>query len=172
MAIEIPEEVKEAMFIAWLPALMTSVLKEIKDLPDEHRNKILTGMCTTCEDLALAGAVGCQPGMSWEEYVRFLRGTVPPIGPWDVKQEGDTYDLIYDASVEEDGKPRCHCPLVLLGMMEPLPECCDSGARLAGRMIEGATGKKITSAEVIDSPNRTGAATCHYRVKVCSDKKG
>ena len=166
MSIEIPEEVKNMMYSAWLPALMTSVLKEVNDLPPEHRSKVLTGMCTTCEDLALAGAVGCQPGMSWDDYVRFLKGTVPPIGPWEVKHEGDTYDLIYDASIGEDGKPRCHCPLVLLGIMDPNPECCDSGARLAGRMIEGATQEKITRTEVIDSPCRTGASVCHYRVHI------
>jgi hypothetical protein len=165
VSIEIPEEVKEAMFSAWLPALMTSMLKEVNALPDEHRRKILTAMCTTCEDLAIAGAVGCQPGMSWDAYVEFLKGTVPPVGPWTVKQEGDTYDLIYDASIGEDGKPRCHCPLVLLGIMGPNPECCESGARLAGRMIEGATRKEISSTEVIDSPCRTGASVCHYRVR-------
>jgi len=166
MYMEIPEEVKDLMYSTWLPALVTSVLNAVKALPHEYRSKVLTEMCTTCEDLALAGAVGCQPGMNWDDYVEFLKGKAPPVGPWTVKHDGDTYDLIYDASTGKDGKPRCHCPLVLLGIMDPEPECCESGARLAGRMIEGATNKKITSTEVIDSPCRTGAKVCHYRVRV------
>lgn len=55
---------------------------------------------------------------------------------------------------------------VLLGIREPLAECCDSVARLSGKRIAAATKNKVTKTEVIDSPPRTGAAVCYYRVKV------
>ena len=166
MALEIPDDVKALMHQTWLPALMTAVLQKVKELPQEHKIAVLTGMCTTCEDLAMAGAVGIQPGMSWDDYLEYLKGTAPPIGPWTIKQDGNVFDLVYDSSIGPDGKPRCHCPLVQLGMSDPMPECCDSGARLAGRMIEAALNKSIDKCEVIDSPSRTGASVCHYRVYV------
>jgi hypothetical protein len=164
MALQISDEVKALMYQTWLPALMTTVLEEVKKLPAGHRDSVLTGMCQTCEDLALAGAVGIQDGMSWDEYLRYLKEASPPIGPWTIREDGDVYDLVYDSSIGEDGRPRCHCPLVQLGMAEPVAGCCDGGARLAGRMIEAATGKACASAEVVCSPLRTGDATCHYRV--------
>jgi len=168
MALEIPEDVKSAIYQAWLPALMTSVLAGIKELPQEHKGALLTKMCTTCEDLAIVGAVGIQPGMSWDDYVEFLKGTVPPVGPWTVEQDGNVFDLYYDCSIGEDGKPQCHCPLVQLGLMEPEPYCCDSGARLSGRMMGGAKNKPVEKVEVIDSAARTGASVCHYRVRLRS----
>ncbi|GAI56918.1 unnamed protein product, partial [marine sediment metagenome] len=69
MALEIPDDVKALMHQTWLPALMTAVLQKVKELPQEHKIAVLTGMCTTCEDLAMAGAVGIQPGMSWDDYL-------------------------------------------------------------------------------------------------------
>jgi hypothetical protein len=166
MALEIPDEVRGAIHQAWLPALMTALLADIRELPQEHREALLTKMCTTCEDLAMAGALGIQPGMSWDQYVEFLKGTIPPIGPWNVRRDGDVYDLVYDSSVDEQGRPRCHCPLVQLGMMEPNAFCCSGGTRLAGRMIEGAAGRPVARAELIDSPLATGKGVCHYRVHV------
>ena len=167
MALEIPDDVKALMHQTWLPALMTAVLQKVKELPQEHKIAVLTGMCTTCEDLAMAGAVGIQPGMSWDDYLEYLKGTAPPIGPWTIKQDGDVFDLVYDSSIGPDGKPRCHCPLLQLGMItEAIPFCCESGARLAGKMIAAATNKPVEKTEVIDSPSRTGASVCHYRVYV------
>ena len=163
---EIPQEIKSLMFQTWLPALMSTVLEEIKKLPEQHRGIVLKSMCKTCEDLAMGGALGIQPGMSWNDYLKFVKEAVPPIGPWTIKQDGDIYDLIYDASIGPDGKPRCHCPLVQLGITEPLPECCDGGADLAARMIESATSKKVEKSEVVDCPLRTGRPVCHYRVHV------
>jgi hypothetical protein len=164
VALQISEEVKEAIYRAWLPALVTSLLAGIKALPEEHRGALLTMMCTTCEDLAMAGAVGIQPGMSWDDYLRYLKEVPPPVGPWIVEQDGDVFDLYYDCSLGEDGKPQCHCPLVQLGLMEPEPYCCDSGARMSGRMIGGARNRPVEKVEVIDSAARTGAPICHYRV--------
>jgi hypothetical protein len=168
MALQIPEEMKDLMYKAWLPALMTSVISGINELPAEQRNTLLTKMCTTCEDLAMAGAVGIREGMSWDEYLEYLKAVPAPVGPWTVKQDGDVYDLIYDCTIGEDGKPQCHCPLVQLGMMEPNPYCCDSGARLSGLMIGGAKNSPVEKVEVIDSAARTGASICHYRVKLQS----
>ncbi|TET13038.1 MAG: hypothetical protein E3J81_09620 [Dehalococcoidia bacterium] len=165
---EISEDLKALMYQTWLPALMTTVLQKVKELPQEHKMAVVTGMCTTCEDLAMAGAVGIQPGMSWDGYLEYLKGTVPPIGPWTVKQDGDVFDLIYESSTGPDGRARCHCPLVQLGMSDPMPECCDSGARLAAKMIAAATNKPVEKTEVVDSPSRTGASVCHYRVRVKS----
>ncbi|MCJ7523327.1 MAG: hypothetical protein MUP21_14075, partial [Dehalococcoidia bacterium] len=85
---EIPEEVKALMHQTWLPALMTAVLEAVKELPREQRETILKKMCTTCEDLAMAGAVGIQPGMTWEEYRKYVKEAVPPIGPWTIEQDG------------------------------------------------------------------------------------
>lgn len=164
MTLPISEDVKLLMYSTWLPALMSAMLEEIKGLPADHRGHLLRRMCVTCEDLAMGGAVGIRPGMSWEEYVAFLHELPAPVGPWTVTQTAGVYDLVYDCSIGEDGRPRCHCPLVQLGITAPLPQCCDSGARLAGRMIEAATGKPAAKAEVVCSPLRTGAATCHYRV--------
>lgn len=161
---QIPEEVKSVIYQTWLPALMTAVLKKVKELPQQHKMSVLTGMCTTCEDMAMAAAVGIQPGMSWDDYLEYLKTAVSPIGPWTINQDGNVFDVIYDSSVGPDGRARCHCPLVQLGLSEPMPECCDSGARLAGRMIGGALNKAIEKCEVIDSPSRTGAGICHYRV--------
>ena len=166
MAMEIPEDVKGMIYQAWLPALMTTLLAGVKQLPREQRQQLLTQMCTTCEELAMAGAVGIQPGMSWDEYLDYLRQAIPPVGPWTVEQSGDAFDLIYDCTVGEDGKPRCHCPLVQLGISEPTSECCDSGARLSARMIGAATGKMVEKAEVVDSPLTSGASVCRYRVHV------
>ncbi len=168
MALEMPEEVKQAIHQAWLPALMNTLLTGMKDIPQEHREALLTKMCTMCEDLAMVGAVGIQPGMSWDDYVAFLKGTVPPVGPWTVEQDGNVFDLYYDCSIGEDGKPQCHCPLVQLGLMMLDPYCCDSGARLAGRMIGGAKDTPVESVEVVDSAARTGAPICHYRVRLRS----
>ncbi|UCC59627.1 MAG: hypothetical protein JSV02_07700 [Dehalococcoidia bacterium] len=166
MALTIPDDIKEAIYGTWLPALMTTVLKGINELPQEQRENLLTKICTTCEQMAMAGALGIQPGMSWEEYLDYLNTVPAPIGPWTVKQDGDVYDLIYDCTIGDDGKPQCHCPLVQLGMMEPNPYCCDSGARLSGMMIGGARNKQVEKVEVIDSAARTGARICHYRVKL------
>lgn len=168
MALEMPEDVKEMVYKAWMPALMTTVFQVIKELPARHRKRMLDRICLTCEDMAMAGALGIQPGMSWDDYVKFVKEAPAPIGPWIIKknESGDVFDLTYDATIGEDGKPVCHCPFVLLGIREALPECCESGARLAGKMIASATKKKVIKTEVIDSPARTGCAVCHYRVRV------
>jgi len=166
MALEIPEEVKDLIYRTWLPALMTTVFEGIKELPLKQRRAFLMRICLTCEDMAMAGALGIQPGMSWAEYVTFVKEAPPPIGPWNIKQRGNVFDLTYDATIGADGKPLCHCPFVLLGIREPLPECCDSGARLSAKMIASATGKTVAKTEVIDSPCRTGAMVCHYRVRL------
>jgi hypothetical protein len=166
MALQIPEDMKNAMYQAWLPALMTTLMAGIGELPQEQKNTLLTKMCTTCEDLAMAGAVGIQPGMSWDDYLKYLKEVPPPIGPWTVEQDGDVFDLTYDCTIGEDGTPQCHCPLVQLGLAEPDPFCCDSGARLSGRMIGGAKNRPVEKAEVIDSAARTGARVCHYRVRL------
>jgi hypothetical protein len=164
MTLPISEDVKLLMYSTWLPALMSTILEAVKELPAKHRDRLLRQMCRTCEDLALAGAVGIRPGMSWDEYVSFLHGLPSPVGPWTVTQAAGVYDLLYDCSIGEDGRPRCHCPLVQLGITAPLPQCCDGGASLAGRMIEAATGKPVAKAEVVASPLRAGASVCHYRV--------
>jgi len=164
MTLPISEDVKLLMYSTWLPALMSAMLEEVKELPAEHRDRLLRQMCRTCEDLALGGAVGIRPGMSWEEYLKFLHELPPPVGPWTVSRTDDVYDLEYGCSIGEDGRPRCHCPLVQLGITAPLPQCCDGGASLAGRMIEAATGKPVAKAEVVASPLRAGASVCHYRV--------
>ena len=166
MALEIPEEVKDLIHRTWLPALMTTVFEGIKELPPKQRKVFLMRICLTCEDMAMAGALGIQPGMNWAEYVTFVKEAPPPIGPWNIKQRGNVFDLTYDATIGADGKPLCHCPFVLLGIREPLPECCDSGARLSAKMIASATGKTVAKTEVIDSPCRTGAMVCHYRVRL------
>jgi hypothetical protein len=166
MALPISEDVKLLMYSTWLPALMSAMLEEVKKLPAGHRDRLLRQMCQTCEDLAMGGAVGIRPGMSWEEYTGFLRELPAPMGPWTVSRTGDVYDLMYGCSMGEDGKPRCHCPLVQLGITAPLPQCCDGGASLAGRMIEAAVRQPVSRAEVIGSPLRTGEAVCHYRVHV------
>jgi hypothetical protein len=164
MTLPMSEDVKLLMYSTWLPALMTAMLEEVKELPAKHRDRLLRRMCGVCENLAMGGAVGIRPGMSWEEYIKFLHELPPPVGPWTVTHTAGVYDLLYDCSIGEDGKPRCHCPLVQLGITAPLPQCCDGGASLAGRMIEAATGKPVAKAEVIGSPPRTGAPVCHYRV--------
>jgi hypothetical protein len=164
MTLPMSEDVKMLMYSTWLPALMSAMLEEVKELPAEHRGRLLRRMCGVCEDLAMGGAVGIRPGMSWEEYIKFLHELPPPVGPWTVIQTAGVYDLLYDCSIGEDGKPRCHCPLVQLGITAPLPQCCDGGASLAGRMIEAATGKPVAKAELVVSPLRSGASVCHYRV--------
>jgi hypothetical protein len=166
LALEIPEQVRDLIYRTWLPALMTTVFEGIKELPPKQRKAFLMKICLTCEDMAMAGALGIQPGMSWAEYVKFVKEAPAPIGPWTIKQKGNVYDLTYDATIGEDGKPLCHCPFVLLGIREPLPECCDSGARLSAKMIAAATKKPVSKTEVIDSPCRTGAMVCHYRVRL------
>lgn len=167
MSLEITEETKGLMYSTWLPAITTTVLEGIKGLPAKHRKAILTNMCDTCGNLAMAGAVGIQPGMSWDEYVKFLEEAAPPIGRWAIKRSGDVFDLVYETSIGPDGRPRCHCPLILLGMIaQQFPECCasGSGARLGAHMIEAATRKPVAKATVIDCPTKTGASVCHYRV--------
>ena len=164
MALEIPEDMKEAMYRVWLPALTSTLLAGIRELPREHKEALLTKMCTQCEDLAMAGAVGIQPDMSWDAYLKYLKGVPPPIGPWTVEGDGDVFDLYYDCTIGEDGKPQCHCPLVQLGLAEPDPYCCDSGARMSGRMIGGAKNRPVEKVAMVDSAARTGARVCHYRV--------
>jgi hypothetical protein len=115
--------------------------------------------------------VGIQPGMSWNEYTEYLERAAPPLGPWTIKRNGDVFDLVYEASIGPDGKPRCHCPLLLLGIIEEqFPECCasGSGARLGAQMIEAATQKPVLKASVIDCPTKTGAPVCHYRIWIKS----
>ena len=163
---EIPDDIKALMFQTWLPALVTTLLAEIDKLPREHKEQLLTQMCITCEDLALAGALGCQPGMSWDDYCTFIKEATPPIGPWTIDKEGNTYDLYYDCTVGPDGKPRCHCPLVQLGMIaRQNPFCCEGGARISGRMITSATGEEVDHAETVESAAKTGSMVCHYRVR-------
>jgi hypothetical protein len=166
VALEIPEDVKDLIYRTWLPALMAVMFEAVKGLPPKHRKAVLKSVCITCEDMAMAGALGIQPGMSWDEYVKFVKEAPAPVGPWTIKGKGNVYDLTYDATVGEDGRPLCHCPFVLLGIREPLPECCESGARLAGKMMAAATGKTVAKAEVVDSPARTSAMVCHYRVRL------
>ena len=162
---EIPEDIKALMFQTWLPALMTTLLAKIAELPKETKEHLLTEMCLTCEDLALAGALGCQPGMSWEDYCSFIQNAPAPIGPWRVECSGNQYDLYYDCSAGPDGNPRCHCPLVQLGMIEKQdPFCCEGGGRISGRMITSATGKEIAHAETLHSAAIDNAMVCHYRV--------
>jgi hypothetical protein len=84
VSLEIPEETKSLMYSTWLPAIMTTVLEDIKGLPTKHRRAILTNMCDTCGNLAMAGAVGIQPGMSWNEYTEYLERAAPPLGPWTI----------------------------------------------------------------------------------------
>jgi len=163
---EIPDDIKALMFQTWLPALVTTLLAETDKLPREHKEQLLTQMCITCEDLALAGALGCQPGMSWDDYCTFIKEATPPIGPWTIDKEGNTYDLYYDCTVGPDGKPRCHCPLVQLGIIaQQNPFCCEGGARISGRMITSATGEEVDHAETVESAAKTGSMVCHYRVR-------
>ena len=163
---EIPEDMKAIMFQTWLPAIVTTLLAEIGQLPKEQNEYLLTRMCMTCEELAIEGALGCQPGMSWEDYCTFIQTAPPPIGPWTIKQEGNQYDLYYDCSKGPDGNPRCHCPLVQLGMIEKQnPCCCHGGGRLSGKMIASATGKEIAHAETITSAAMHNSMVCHYRVR-------
>ena len=166
MTLPISEDVKLLMYSTWLPALMSTMLETTKGLPAEHRDRVLHQMCKTCEDLAMGGAVGIRPGMTWDEYLKFLQELPAPMGPWTVRRTDNVYDLEYRCSIGEDGKPRCHCPLVQLGITAPLPQCCDGGASLAKRMIEAATGKTVARAEVIGSPLRTGESVCQYRVQL------
>ena len=166
MTLPMSEDLKLLMYSTWLPALMSTMLETIKELPAKHRDRLLRQMCKTCEDLAIGGAVGIRPGMTWEEYLKFLEELPPPVGPWTVSRTDEVYDLEYGCSIGEDGKPRCHCPLVQLGITEPLPQCCDGGASLAGRMIGAATGHPVAKAEVVGSPLRNGASVCHYRVRL------
>ena len=166
MALEIPEDMKVVMMQTWLPALMTTVFDAVKDLPAKHRKAVLDKICVACEDMAIAGALGIQPGMSWDDYVKFVKDAPPPMGPWTLKKKGEVVDLIYDTTLGDDGKPQCHCPFVQLGIRGPIPDCCEGGARLSGKMIGGATGKKVAKAEVIDTPITTGARVCHYRVRL------
>jgi len=168
MALEMSEDIKDLVYKTWLPALMTAMFEVVKKLPAKQKKSVLKKICTTCEDMAMAGALGIQPGMRWNDYVKFVKEAPAPIGPWTIKRSknGDVYDLTYDTTIGEDGKPLCHCPFVLLGIREPLPECCDSGASLSGKMIASATKKTVAKTEVIDSPCRTGAMVCHYRVRL------
>ena len=91
MTLLISEDVKLLMYSTWLPALISATLEEIKRLPVGDRDRLLRRMCGTCEDLAMSGAVGIRPGMSWEEYVRFLRELPPPVGPWTVRQSASVF---------------------------------------------------------------------------------
>jgi hypothetical protein len=166
VGLEIPEEVKVLMYQTWLPAVMTSVLEIVKKLPEEQKSAVYTALCKTCGELAMAGALGPQPGMSWDQYAEFLEGTTPPIGPWKVKCAGKVYDLFYEASVDENGNAVCHCPLIHLEIGDPLKQCCDSGAELTGCMIGAVTGLEIDKFEVVKSPIRTCDSCCHYRVTV------
>ena len=166
MALTIPDDIKDAIYRAWLPALMTAVMTGIDELPTQQRENMLTKICTTCEEMAMAGVLGIKEGMSWSEYLEYLKTVPAPIGPWTVTQDGDVYDLVYDCSMGEDNRPQCHCPLVQLGMMKPNAYCCDSGARLSGMMIGGARNRPVEKVEVVDSAARTGARVCHYRVKL------
>ena len=164
MGLQIPEDQKVLMLQAWLPALMTAVFDAVEDLPARHRKAVLDKICIACEDMAVVGALGIQPGMSWDDYVKFVKDAPAPIGPWTITKKGNVVDLIYDTTVGEDNKPQCHCPMVQLGIRGPIADCCAGGARLSGKMIGGATGKKVAKAEVVATPITTGAKICHYRV--------
>jgi hypothetical protein len=162
----IPEEIKPLVYQEWLPKLMAAVLEGVMELPGEQRDAILTRMDKVCKDMAIEGAIGIKPGMSWEDYLAFIKGLPSPIGPWTIERRGKVFDLTYDSSIGEDGRPRCHCPLVQLGIIEPVPEMCAGGADIAADMIKAATGKVVTKAEVVGSPLRTNEPFCRYRVEV------
>jgi DNA-directed RNA polymerase specialized sigma24 family protein len=45
---------------------MTAMFEAVKGLPPKQRKAVLKSVCVTCEDMAMAGALGIQPGMSWD----------------------------------------------------------------------------------------------------------
>ena len=162
------DELKAECCKLTLPAMMTAILEKVSELPDEYRLPIYDAMCKAgCEDPAIEGGfLRIQPGMSWDEYVAHLKMIPAPIGPWTIEQNGDVFDVYYEASIGDDGKPLCHCVLYHLGITEPIKECCPGGARVSAAMIETALNKDVAEADVVETVARDGASACHWRVRL------
>ena len=155
-----PLEIKEMIYHAWLPRVAAALLKGVRQLPPEQREPILMKMGKACGELACA-VCGIRSGMSWEEYEKHMTSLPPPLGPRRIKRIKDAVEVDYQVPIVED-KPVCQCPMILLGMIEPVPEHCICGAHLGAMFIEAA-GIPTATVELLGSPH-SGLRTCRYRV--------
>ncbi|HEY48566.1 MAG TPA: hypothetical protein G4O13_00790 [Dehalococcoidia bacterium] len=160
---EMPQEIKNLIYEQWLPHALRGLLEGVRELPREYRDKVLKKMSRGCGVLGTP-VVGVTPGMGLEAYKLHACDLQPPLGPRDIEQFGDVIQVDYHHPLDKDGKPVCHCPFVILGLIEPFPELCQCAANLGAEYIEVATGKPCHKVEVMASPHTTGDPYIRYLV--------
>ncbi|UCG84109.1 MAG: hypothetical protein JSW38_04655 [Dehalococcoidia bacterium] len=160
---EMPEEIKDWMFKYWLPRLVAELLKAVKELPQEQRDRILMRMGNACAPIAIEG-IGIKPGMGMEAYKSYMTSLPSPIGPRTIDCEGDVLYHTYHAPKGEDGRPMCMCVLVQLGIEEPSAELCRCcAAPVIAYMTETGTGRSVAKVDMLGVPP-SGDECCRFRV--------
>lgn len=160
---EMPEEIKDLIYKQWLPHTVRGLIEGVRELPAEYRDHVLKKMSEGCSVLGTP-ILGITPGMGLEEYKKHASALQPPLGPRTIEQMGDVIQIDYHHPLDKDGKPVCHCPLVILGIIEPFPELCCCSVNLGASYIETAMGKPCAKVELIASPLTTGDSYIRYLV--------
>jgi hypothetical protein len=160
---EMPEEIKDLIYKQWLPHTVRGLIEGVKELPKEYRDQVWKKMSEGCSVLGTP-VLGITPGMGLEAYKKHASALQPPLGPRTIEQMGDVIQIDYHHPLDKDGKPVCHCPLVILGMIEPFPELCCCSVNLGASYVETAMGKPCAKAELIASPLTTGDSVIRYLV--------
>ncbi len=159
---EMPPDIKEMIYEEWLPRIAAALIKGVKELPPKHRDSVLREMSKACGPMAVM-VCGIDPKMSRNEYIKHMTNLPPPLGPRSIKWTKDILEVDYKPPKDNEGRPVCQCPMVMLGMIEPFPELCICSANVGASFIEAYTQKSATKAERIGSIH-SGLPSCQYRV--------
>ena len=160
---EMPQEIKELIYNQWLPDALDGLLEGVRDLPPEYKDIVWKKMSKGCGILGTP-VLGITPGMGLEAYKEHASALQPPLGPRTIEQIGDVVIVDYHHPLDKDGKPVCHCPFVILGMVKPFPELCNCSVNLGASYIETAIGRPVAKVELLASPLTTGDSYIRYAV--------
>jgi len=171
-------DVTSIMYKEWLPRIFAGVMEQVRDLPTEHKSKVLKGMGCACGEWAIP-IIGIKPGQSLEEYLNCMALKVPPLGPRKfirVGDDGNIIDYKFILPRDKDGKAVCLCPLVSDNMFNlvrkkqgdpnPLPEICACSANTVKCWIKQGTGIEVDHVEVLSSVQVNDGSDCHFLVRL------
>lgn len=173
---EYPPEIKEVMYKEWLPRIFAGIMEGVRELPPEHRDRVLMKMSRACAEWTIP-VYGLTPCMGWEEYRKHMIGLEPPLGPRKITEIDGIVHHTFILPRNCDGKTICLCPIAALdiipgsrkvqGDRNPIPELCACSAnslRSFYRYVEGGTKKRVDKVEVLGTCQVNDGADCRFLI--------